>query len=199
MTDYLRLPLGSGAPDIVNAVIEIPARSRNKYEYDESLQIFRLDRTLYSPVEYPFEYGFFPETRSGDGDSLDVLLLTTEPTFPGCVVEVRPVARLGLKDQAGEDAKILAVPSSDPRFVAVRDLKSVPRHTLREIEVFFRTYCVLEGKQKTLKGWSGRSAALREIRSAGDRFRREAAGSEHPLLRGLELPVESAAWIWSDL
>src|SRR5262245_58808866 len=177
MTDYQRLPLGPGAPKIVNAVIEIPGRSRNKYEYDESLGIFRLDRTLYSPVEYPFEYGFFPSTRGGDGDALDLLLLTTEPTFPGCVVQVRPVARLGLKDQAGEDAKILAVPADDPRFTAVRDLKTVPPHTLREIEEFFRTYSVLEGKRKILKGWSGREAALREIRRAAGRFDRESRPS----------------------
>jgi inorganic pyrophosphatase len=177
MTDYQRLPLGPRAPEIVNAVVEIPARSRNKYEYDELLGIFRLDRTLYSPVEYPFEYGFFPSTRGGDGDALDLLLLTAEPTFPGCVVEVRPVARLGLRDQAGEDAKILVVPSDDPRFTAIRDLKSVPPHTLREIEQFFRTYAVLEGKRKIVKGWTGRAAALREIRKAADRFRRESAGS----------------------
>jgi inorganic pyrophosphatase len=158
-------------------VIEIPARSRNKYEYDPSLGIFRLDRTLYSPVEYPFEYGFFPSTLGGDGDALDVLLLTAEPTFPGCVVEVRPVARLALKDQAGEDAKILVVPAEDPRFAAVRDLKSVPPHTLREIEEFFRTYSVLEGKKKILKGWSGREAALKEIRKAADRFSRGASPS----------------------
>ena len=177
MTDYLRLPLGSHAPEIVNAVVEIPARSRNKVEYDETLQVFRLDRTLYSPVEYPFEYGFFPSTRGGDGDALDVLLLTPEPTFAGCLVEVRPVARLGLKDQSGQDSKILAVPAADPRFTAVRDLQSVPPHTLREIEEFFRTYAVLEGKKKILEGWSGRASALREIRKARDLFRREPGGS----------------------
>lgn len=173
MTDYLRLPLGSRAPEIVTAVVEIPARSRNKYEYDESLQVFRLDRTLYSPVAYPFEYGFLPSTRSGDGDALDVLLLTAEPTFTGCVVQARPVARLGLQDQAGRDSKILAVPASDPRFASMRDLRAVPIHTRREIEEFFRTYTVLEGKRKILKGWTGRAEAQREIRTARDRFARE--------------------------
>ena len=177
MIDYLRLPLGPRAPATVHAVIEIPAHSRNKYEYDESLGVFRLDRTLYSPVEYPFEYGFFPSTRGGDGDALDVLLLTTEPTFPGCVVEVRPVARLGLRDRASEDAKILAVPAADPRFLSIRDLPTVPKHTLREIEEFFRTYTVLEGKRKILKGWSSRAGALREIRKARDLFKREESRS----------------------
>lgn len=178
VTDYQRLPLGPKAPKIVNVVIEIPARSRNKYEYDPALGVFRLDRTLYSPVLYPFEYGFFPSTLGGDGDALDVMLLTVEPTFPGCVVEARPVARLGLNDQAGEDAKILVVPAEDPRFAAVRDLKSVPPHTLREVEEFFRTYSVLqEGKRKSIKGWSGREAALREIRKAADRHSRESSPS----------------------
>lgn len=175
MADYLRLPIGQKAPKVVTAVVEIPARTRNKYQYDEALGVFRLDRTLYSPVEYPFEYGFLPSTRSGDGDPLDILILTPEPTFPGCVVEVRPVARLGLRDQAGEDSKILAVPAEDPRYTACRDLRSVPPHTLREIEEFFKTYSVLEGKRKILKGWSGAAAAHREIRTARARFLRELA------------------------
>ena len=99
MVDYVRLPLGPLAPKVVTGVVEIPAGTRNKIEYDETLGVFRLDRTLYSPVEYPFEYGFIPSTLGGDGDPLDLLVLTSEPTFPGCVLEVRPVARLGLRDQ----------------------------------------------------------------------------------------------------
>lgn len=170
MVNYGTLPLGSRAPKIVTGVVEIPAGTRNKYEYDEELGVFRLDRTLFSPVEYPFDYGFLPSTLGGDGDPLDVLILTTEPTFPGCVLEIRPVARLGFRDEAGEDAKILAVPAVDPRFKSFRDLPSVPKHTIREIDEFFKTYAVLEGKEKIVKGWSGRLRAWREIQSARDRF-----------------------------
>jgi inorganic pyrophosphatase len=170
MADYARLPLGAKAPEVVNGVIEIPGKTRNKIQYDEALGVFRLDRTLYSPVEYPVEYGFLPSTLGGDGDPLDLLVLSSEPTFPGCVVEVRPVARLGFRDEEGQDAKILSVPVGDPRFRAVHDLKSVLPHTLREIEEFFRTYSALEKKKKVLKGWSGRTAALAEIRRAERRF-----------------------------
>jgi inorganic pyrophosphatase len=170
MTDYLNLPLGERAPQIVTAVIEIPSRSRNKYEYDERLQVFRLDRTLLSPVAYPFEYGFFPSTRSGDGDSLDVMVLAAEPLFPGCVLDVRPVACLGLHDQAGEDMKVLGVAADDPRFEAITDLNSIPRLKRREIEEFFKTYSVLEGKKKQLSGWKNRAAAQRSLRRAAHRF-----------------------------
>ena len=174
MVDYVRLPLGPLAPKVVTDVVEIPAGTRNKIEYDETLGVFRLDRTLYSPVEYPFEYGFIPSTLGGDGDPLDLLVLTSEPTFPGCVLEVRPVARLGLRDQKGEDTKILAVPQSDPRFHGVEDPSSVPPHALLEIKEFFRTYSRLEKKTTVPKGWSGRAAAHREIRRAHERFRRQA-------------------------
>lgn len=173
MTDYLSLPLGDRAPAVVTAVIEIPARTRNKVQYDEKLKVFRLDRTLLSPVAYPFEYGFFPSTRGGDGDPLDVMVLTAEPTFPGCVLDVRPVASLGVVDQAGKDAKILAVPDGDPRFESMKDLASVPRPLLREIEEFYRTYTVLEGKKKRLGGWAGRKAAQRHLIEGARRFARE--------------------------
>ena len=170
MTDYLSLPLGQRAPSVVAAVIEIPSRTRNKIEYDERLGVFRLDRTLLSPVAYPFEYGFFPSTRGGDGDTLDVMVLAAEPLFPGCVVDVRPVACLGLDDQAGEDTKVLAVVADDPRFEAIQDLKSVPALRRREIEEFFKTYTVLEGKKKALRGWKNRAEAQRRLRQAANRF-----------------------------
>jgi inorganic pyrophosphatase len=177
MTDYLQLPLGKRAPAIVTAVIEIAARTRNKIQYDEAMGVFRLDRTLLSPVAYPFEYGFFPSTRGGDGDPLDVMVLTAEPTFSGCVMDVRPVACLQVHDQAGEDAKILAVAADDPRFDAIKDLASVPQAVRREIEVFFKTYTVLEGKKKELKGWSGRSSAHRHLRRTANRFAEEGSGA----------------------
>ncbi len=170
MTDYLNLPLGDRAPAVVAAVIENASRTRNKIEYDERLQVFRLNRTLLSPVVYPVEYGFFPSTRGGDGDALDVMVLAAEPLFPGCVVDVRPVACLRLDDQAGEDTKVLAVTADDPRFEAIQDLDSVPTSKRQEIEQFFRTYAVLEGKKKELRGWRKRAEALRQLRRAANRF-----------------------------
>jgi len=157
-------------PDVIHGVIEIPGKTRNKIQYDEALGVFRLDRTLYSPVEYPIEYSFARLTLGGDGDPLDLLVLSSEPTFTGCMIAVRPVAKLGFRDEQGDDATILAVPVGDPRFRAVHDTKSVLPHTLREIEEFFRTYCALENKNKVLKGWSSRASALREIQKARKRF-----------------------------
>ncbi|HVE41855.1 MAG TPA: inorganic diphosphatase [Planctomycetota bacterium] len=170
MTDYLSLPLGDRAPDVVAAVIENPSRTRNKIEYDERLQVFRLDRTLLSPVVYPVEYGFFPSTRGGDGDALDVMVLAAEPLFPGCVLDVRPVACLELHDQAGEDTKVLAVVADDPRFEAIQDLDTVPASKRREIEEFYKTYAVLEGKKKRLRGWRKRAESLHLLRLAANRF-----------------------------
>jgi inorganic pyrophosphatase len=91
MTNYLELPTGEKTPEVVNVVIEIPGEGINKYEYDKKLHVFRLDRNLYSPVHYPGDYGFIPSTLSEDGDPLDVLVLVDAPSFPGCVMEVRPI------------------------------------------------------------------------------------------------------------
>src|SRR5260370_23795991 len=112
MTDYTRLPIGHGAPKLVNAVIEIPRDSVNKYEYDKQLHVFRLDRTLFSPVHYPGDYGFIPSTLGRDGDPLDALVLVEAPSFPGCLMEVRPIGVLGMLGQGKKDEKILAVAGS---------------------------------------------------------------------------------------
>src|SRR5215469_12618398 len=113
MIDYTRLPIGELAPEKVNAVIEIPKGSVNKYEYDVKLQVFRLDRTLFSPVHYPGDYGFIPGTLGLDGDPLDVLVLVEAPSFAGCLIEVRPIGLLRMLDQGKNDEKILAVAESD--------------------------------------------------------------------------------------
>src|SRR5512142_956951 len=107
--NYLQLPIGEQAPERVNAVIEIPAGSVNKYEYDKKLHVFRLDRTLYSPVHYPGDYGFVPRTLACDDDPLDIVILVDHPTFTGCVVEVRPIGMLEMLDQGVRDEKVLAV------------------------------------------------------------------------------------------
>jgi hypothetical protein len=99
MTNYLELPVGAKSPEVINAVIEIPHEGINKYEYDKDLHVFRLDRNLYSPVHYPGDYGFIPSTLGDDGDPLDVLVLVDAPSFPGCVMEVRPIGLLEMMDQ----------------------------------------------------------------------------------------------------
>lgn len=106
-------------PKSVLAFVEIPRGSRNKYEFDPVHGGIRLDRVLYSPLHYPADYGFVKDTLAEDGDHLDVLIFTYEPTFPGCLVEVRPIGMLDMRDEKGIDQKILAVPVGDPRFEGV--------------------------------------------------------------------------------
>jgi inorganic pyrophosphatase len=139
----------------VEALIEIPQGSRNKYEYDEKLGGFRLDRVLYSSVHYPTDYGFIPETLAPDGDHLDILVITYSPTFPGCWVKARPIGGLNMVDENGSDFKVLAVPVGDPRFADVQSLNDLASHWLLEIEAFFATYKLLEPKETSVQGWHG--------------------------------------------
>ncbi len=137
----------------VEALIEIPQGSRNKYEYDEKLGGIRLDRVLYTSVHYPTDYGFIPETLAPDGDHLDILVATYSPTFPGCWVTARPIGGLNMVDEKGSDFKVLAVPVGDPRFADVRSLEDLAPHWLLEIEAFFATYKLLEPKETSVHGW----------------------------------------------
>jgi inorganic pyrophosphatase len=170
MPDYVRLPIGTEAPRLVNAVIEIPRDSVNKYEYDKDLHVFRLDRTLFSPVHYPGDYGFIPRTLGLDGDPLDVLVLVEAPSFPGCLMEVRPIGVLRMMDQGRSDEKILAVAQSDPLYREVKEYSEVFTHTLHEIEHFFAIYKSLEGKKTEISGWSGADAARNIISEGRQRF-----------------------------
>jgi inorganic pyrophosphatase len=156
---YRNLPIGENAPEEVNAVIEIPRGSSNKYEYDKELGIFRLDRPLYSPLFYPFDYGWIPGTLSADGDPLDVLVIGSHPTFCGCLVTCRPLGVLMMRDEKGADEKILARIVHDPRFHGVRRLGHVSEHILKEIEHFFQVYKTLEEKQVQIDEWRDVEAA----------------------------------------
>ncbi len=172
MVDYERLPIGPRAPEIVNMVVEIPLGSSNKAEWDPELQVFRLDRALYSPVHYPGDYGFIPSTHAGDGDALDILRLTLTPAFPGCVIAVRPIAALVMSDDKGEDIKIISVAADDPRFREFSDRASIPPHVIRELDHFFRIYKELEGKETILYGWKDRWQALKDVEKSHAAFRR---------------------------
>jgi inorganic pyrophosphatase len=175
MPDYLALPIGEGCPDLVNAVVEVPLGGVNKYEYDKRLQVFRLDRSLYSPVHYPGDYGFIPSTLAGDGDPLDVLVMVDNPSFSGCVIEVRPIGVLEMTDQGACDEKVLAVANHNPRYRHLRDYREVYPHIVREIEHFFSTYKDLEEKRTKMVAWHDASVAHRIIVESRDRFRGGAA------------------------
>lgn len=145
---------------LVTAIIEIPQGSVNKYEFDQKTQRFRLDRVLYSPIHYPADYGFIPETLAADGDPLDILVFISHPTFPGCEIPARIIGGLVMADEKGDDQKILSVAAVDPRFGDVDCLAKVPAHTLKEIEYFFSIYKDLEGKSCQVTGWLDRADAI---------------------------------------
>lgn len=172
---YHHIQIGKNAPKTVNVIVEIPKDSHNKYEYDEELDLLRLDRTLHSPMFYPVDYGFIPETRSDDGDHLDVLVLTNSPVFPGCLVEVRPIGALIMSDENGRDEKVLAVPARNPNYHHIKKLHDIPSHMLEELEHFFAEYKFLEKKQKGVKinGWTGRIDTYKLIKSASKKFHEE--------------------------
>jgi inorganic pyrophosphatase len=157
-------PFGKGGA--IHVLVEIPTGSRNKYEYDPDLDVVALDRTLYSAVHFPTDYGFVPGTLSSDGDPLDALVMVEEPTFPGCLLRVRLLGVLTIDDDGGEEPKLLAVPVEEPRFAGYEDLKDVPAHLLAEIENFFTIYTQLEGKKVKALGWQGPKQAAKTLDAA---------------------------------
>lgn len=153
-----------------DVLIEIPRGSRNKYEYDFELKRIRFDRMLFSSMMYPADYGFMPETLALDGDPLDVLVLINEPTFPGCVMEVKPIGVFHMADDKGPDEKIICVPVSDPIWNSLNDLTDVNDHLLREIQHFFQVYKDLEHKVVDVEGWGNLDEALAIIEECTERF-----------------------------
>ncbi|TAH34664.1 MAG: inorganic diphosphatase [Planctomycetota bacterium] len=174
---YARVPPGPGIPGVVHVVVEIPKGRRNKFELDKETGLFRLDRYLYSASFYPGDYGFVPQTLAEDGDALDALVMVNEPTFTGCLIAARVIGLFRMRDKGASDAKILAVPHSDPLFSEYRDLSRVPAHFLREVEHFFGTYKQLEGVVVETLGWSGPAEAVDEVERSVARHGAAAAGA----------------------
>lgn len=172
---WRQLRTGPDAPDTVYAIVEIPKGSRNKYEYNKEHGVIKLDRVLYSSVSYPGDYGLMPQTFWEDGDPFDILVIVNQPTFPGCIIEARPIAIFHMDDRGDSDDKILAVPAQDPNFNEYKDIEDVPKHFLSEVEHFFSVYKDLEegGRVKTM-GWDNAEAAREAIRLSmklyNDRF-----------------------------
>lgn len=150
---------GKNVPEIINVIIEIPKGSKNKYEIDKETGLIHLDRALHSAQDYPFDYGFMPQSHWDDGDPLDVVVLTTYPLVPGILVKVRPVGIMHMMDDGESDAKVIGVPEKDPRWDEVKDLGDINKHTLKEIEHFFLTYKKLQHKEVLINGFGDRTAA----------------------------------------
>lgn len=151
--------IAPGTKEVMNVIIEIPRGSMNKYEIDKETGLIALDRVLHTAQQYPFDYGFVPQTLWDDGDALDVVLLTTQPLMPGILVHARPVAILPMVDGGEKDEKVIAVPASDPRFADIKDLGDINKHTLKEIAHFFETYKKIQKKEVSLGEYEGRAQA----------------------------------------
>ncbi|MDI6644496.1 MAG: inorganic diphosphatase [Methanobacteriaceae archaeon] len=163
---------GPSSPEVIYAVIEIPKGSRNKYEYDKDMEAFALDRVLYSPFYYPAEYGIIPQTLYDDGDPMDIMVLMEQPTFPGCVIESRPVGMMKMIDGGDNDDKILAVSVNDPKFAEINDIDDLPKHLLEEIAHFFKEYKTLEGKETEIIGWVNKKEAIEAIEHSIDLYKK---------------------------
>jgi inorganic pyrophosphatase len=159
-----------------SCIIEIPKGSRNKYEWDHERERLVLDRFLFSSVVYPTDYGFIPETLGQDGDPLDVVCCVSEPTFPGCMIDVKPIALFRMEDDQGIDDKVLCVPLSDPGWNKMETLEDLPKPLADEIAHFFSIYKDLEQKKVTVDGWYSREEAIEEIESSRERYRERNGG-----------------------
>lgn len=157
--------------DTVWVIVEIPKGSRNKYEYDENLGRIKLDRMLFSSVQYPTDYGFIPDTLAEDGDTLDAMVLVSEPTYPGIAIEARPIGLFRMFDEKGKDDKIFCVPVNDPNWNFAKSLDDMPQHLLTEIEHFFAIYKDLEKKKTGVEGWEDVQSAFEVIRRSEERFK----------------------------
>ena len=149
--------------NVVNALIEIPLNSRNKYEVDHVTGRIRLDRVLYSAMIYPTEYGILENTLAPDGDPLDILVVCKDPTFPGCMVPARVLGYLEMVDGGKKDYKLISVVDCDPRYDNVQGLSDLPAFELEEIRNFFENYKVLQGVEVVVGEYHGKEEALAVI------------------------------------
>ena len=154
----------------VEAVIEIPMGTRNKYEVDSKTGRIKLDRVLYSSVSYPCEYGFISETLSGDGDPLDILVLSSSATFPGCIVKARVLGYLEILDRGETDEKLISVVDTDPRWDHIHKLEDLPEHTMLEITEFFKTYKHLQNIDVKVGNFYGLEEAKLLLQECKDRY-----------------------------
>ena len=160
----------------LRCLVEIPKGSRNKYEYDHDEDCIKLDRFLFSSMVYPTDYGFIPETLGLDGDPLDAMVCVSEPTFPGCMIDVKPIALFRMEDDKGIDDKVLCVPLQDPAWNTLEQLDDLSKALRDEIAHFFSVYKDLEQKKVRVDGWYSKEDALEEIEAARERHRKNGEG-----------------------
>ena len=154
----------------VYCMVEIPKGSRNKYEWDDELGAIRFDRFLFSSVVYPLDYGMIRDTLAEDGDPLDAMVAVSEPTFPGCMIPVKPIALFKMRDEKGIDDKVICVPYADPNWNFAERLEDLSEQLRDEISHFFAVYKTLEQKDVEIDGWYPREEALKVIDEARRRW-----------------------------
>ena len=164
------VPLGERIPEELNVIIEIPKWSKNKYEVDKKTGLIRLDRAMKTAQDYPFDYGFAPQTYWEDNDPLDIVVLTTYPLAPGILVEARPIGIMRMIDDGEGDDKIIAVPKNDPRWEQVNDISDLNEYTPKEIQHFFETYKQIEKKEVKINGFEGRAEAQKAIKKSAQLY-----------------------------
>ena len=163
--------LGEKAPKEFNVIIEIPKGSKNKYEIDKETGLIKLDRAMKTSQDYPFDYGFAPQTLWEDNDALDVVVLTTYPLSTGILVTVRPIAVMHMMDGGESDDKIIAVPMDDPRWDNTNDLSDINPHSIKEFQHFFETYKSIEGKIVTIDGVEGKDQAIEAVKKSVELYK----------------------------
>lgn len=155
--------IGKKVPEEFNVIVEIPKGSKNKYEIDKETGLIALDRVAHTTQDFPFDYGFAPQTLWDDGDALDVILLTTHPLLSGILVRARPIALMKMVDGGDADDKIIAVPVDDPRWSHVENLSDINKHTLKEMEHFYSTYKKIQKKEVHIAGFEDKESAQKAI------------------------------------
>lgn len=164
MNLWREISSGDNTPEIINVIVECPKGTKNKYEIDKETGLIKLDRAMKTSQDYPFDYGFVPQSLWDDGDALDVVLFTTYPLAPGILVEARPVGIMHMIDGGEGDDKILAVPKDDPRWDGVQELKDLNEYSLKEMKHFFETYKSIENKTVVIDGFEGKEVALEAVK-----------------------------------
>jgi inorganic pyrophosphatase len=166
---------GSKAPEVVNAMIEIPQGSRTKYEIDKETGLLKLDRVVYSSFHYPINYGFIPQTLGQDNDPLDILVLCSQPIQPLCLVQATVIGNMQMIDSGEEDDKIIAVATKDPSVNHITSIDELPRHFISELRNYFEQYKVLENKQVQIEDFQDREKAYEIIKEAIDFYNQKFA------------------------
>ena len=173
MNDIDKISIGEKSPEVINAVIEIPKGSSNKYELDKETGLLFLDRPLYSSVHYPGDYGFIPQTHWDDNDPLDVLVITSNPVYPLTLAKVRVIGVLRMIDSGEKDDKIIGVYDSEPRFKDTTDIKQIQKHVLKEIIHFFETYKELQGKKCEITEIKGKETAYEDVKRGMEMYKKK--------------------------